>query len=143
MPDTIPTVKLTHDGALKLLQAALAKALAIGARENIAVVDAGGNLLAALRMDGANYHGMDTAVAKAKTAAGWGRPTGSMDPQIAVQQAIATHGARINLPGGFPILIDGQVAGALGIGGGTGEEDVAVATAALSVLAGAKTSFYA
>jgi len=139
MPDTVPTHKLTHDGALKLVQAALAKALAIGARENIAVVDAGGNILAALRMDGANYHGMDTALAKAKTAAGWGRPTGGMDPQIAVQQAIATGGARINLPGGYPVIIDGQVAGAIGIGGGTGEEDMAVATAALASVAGAKT----
>jgi glc operon protein GlcG len=139
MPDTVTTHKLTHDGALKLVQAALAKALAIGARENIAVVDAGGNILAALRMDGANYHGMDTALAKAKTAAGWGRPTGGMDPQIAVQQAIATGGARINLPGGYPVVIDGQVAGAIGIGGGTGEEDMAVATAALASVAGAKT----
>ena len=139
MPDTVATHKLTHDGALKLVQAALAKALAIGARENIAVVDAGGNVLAALRMDGANYHGMDTALAKAKTAAGWGRPTGGMDPQIAVQQAIATGGARINLPGGYPVMIDGQVAGAIGIGGGTGEEDMAVATAALASVAGAKT----
>jgi len=139
MPDIVPTHKLTHDGALKLVQAALAKALAIGARENIAVVDAGGNILAALRMDGANYHGMDTALSKAKTAAGWGRPTGGMDPQIAVQQAIATGGARINLPGGYPVVIDGQVAGAIGIGGGTGEEDMAVATAALASVAGAKT----
>jgi uncharacterized protein GlcG (DUF336 family) len=141
MADTAPTLKLTHDGALKLVQAGLAKALAIGARENIVVVDAGGNMLAALRMDGANYHGMDTALAKAKTAAGWGRPSGGMDPQIAIMQVVATGGARINLPGGYPVLIDGKLAGAIGVGGGTGEEDIAVATAALASVAGAKTSF--
>ena len=138
MPDTIPSLKLSHDGALKLVQAAAAKALAIGALENIAVVDAGGNLLAALRLDGANPHGMDTAIAKAKTAAGWGRPTGGMDHAIAVQQAIATGGARINLPGGFPVIVDGHVAGAIGIGGGTGEQDIEVAKAALEALPGAK-----
>jgi uncharacterized protein GlcG (DUF336 family) len=81
---------------------------------------------------------MDTAIAKAKTAAGWGRPTGGMDPVIAVQQAIATGGARINLPGGFPVIVDGQVAGAIGIGGGTGEQDIEVAKAALEALPGAK-----
>jgi uncharacterized protein GlcG (DUF336 family) len=47
----------------------------------------------------------------------------------------------VNLPGGYPVVIDGHVAGAIGIGGGTGEEDVAVATAALSAIAGARTKF--
>jgi uncharacterized protein GlcG (DUF336 family) len=141
MADVVPSLKLTHDGALKLVRAALAKALEIKALENIVVVDAGGNMLAALRMDGANPHGFDTAFAKAMTAAGWGRPTGGMDPTIAVQQVVVTHGRRVNLPGGYPVIIDGQVAGAIGIGGGTGEEDVAVATAALSAIAGAKAKF--
>jgi len=141
MADTSPTLKLTHDGALKLVQAGLAKALEIKALENIVVVDAGGNMLAALRMDGANYHGMDTALAKAKTAAGWGRPSGGMDPQIAIMQVVATGGARINLPGGFPVVIDGKLAGAIGVGGGSGEQDIEVATAALRTIAGAKTSF--
>jgi uncharacterized protein GlcG (DUF336 family) len=137
MPDTLPTLKLSADGALKLVQSAHEKARAIGAKENIAVVDAGGNLLAALRMDGANYHGMDTAIAKAMTAAGWGRPTGGMDPQIAVMQVVVTGGKRVNLPGGYPVIIDGLVAGAIGIGGGTGEEDMECAKAALAAIAGA------
>jgi uncharacterized protein GlcG (DUF336 family) len=141
MPDTLPATKLSADGALKLVTAARDKALAIKARENIAVVDAGGNLLAALRMDGANYHGMDTAIAKAMTAAGWGRPTGGMDPQIAVMQVVATGGKRINLPGGYPVIIDGLVAGAIGVGGGTGEEDIECAMAALAALPGAKQQF--
>jgi uncharacterized protein GlcG (DUF336 family) len=58
-----------------------------------------------------------------------------------VQQVVVTHGRRVNLPGGYPVVIDGKVAGAIGIGGGTGEEDIAVATAALAAIAGAKTSF--
>jgi len=138
MPDTMPSLKLTHDGALKLVQAALAKSLAIGARENIVVVDTGGNLLAMLRMDGANVQAIDTAWSKALTAAGRGQPTGSMDAQIALQQALASQGKRINLPGGFPIVIDGHIVGGIGIGGGTGEEDIEVAKAALATVAGTK-----
>jgi uncharacterized protein GlcG (DUF336 family) len=138
MADTVPFLKLTHDGALKLVEAALAKSLAIGARENIVVVDSGGNMLAMLRMDGANTQAIDTAWSKALTAAARGQPTGTMDPQIAVQQALASHGKRINLPGGFPIVIDGHLVGGIGIGGGSGEEDIEVAKAALGALSGTK-----
>ncbi|HEX9836737.1 MAG TPA: heme-binding protein [Alphaproteobacteria bacterium] len=138
MPDTIPSVKLSHDGAMKLVAAARDKALAMGVPECIVVVDGGGNLLALLRMDGANVNSIDSAWRKAVTAAGNGKPSGGIEPGLGIALGLASDGWRVNLPGGFPVIIGGQVAGAIGIGSGTGEEDAIVAKAALEALPGAQ-----
>lgn len=139
MPDTKPFLRLTLDGALKLLEAARAKADAMGVPECIAIVDSGGHMLAFARMDGGKFMSNDSATRKAMTAAVTGRPTGGVQPaEAAAHLAFATDGRRINLPGGLPIIIDGHVVGGIGIGSGTGEEDVEVAKAALAALPGAK-----
>jgi glc operon protein GlcG len=139
MADTSPSLKLTVDGAMKLLNAAMAKARDMKVPQCIAIVDAGGHLLAFARMDGAFALSVDTALMKAMTAASYGIPTGDIAAGIDIKLAIATQGKRINLPGGLPVIVDGHVIGGIGVGSGTGEQDRQVANAALGAFAGAKT----
>src|SRR5215213_8193108 len=138
MADTSPSLKLTIDGAMKLLDAAMAKARDIKVPECIAVVDAGGHLLAFARMDGAFALSIDTALRKAQTAAAYGIPTGDIAAGIDIKLAIATEGKRVNLPGGLPVIVDGHVIGGIGVGSGTGEQDKEVAKAAIAAFPGAK-----
>ncbi|HWI16953.1 MAG TPA: heme-binding protein [Vicinamibacterales bacterium] len=138
MADTITTKVLSYDGARKILDAALAKAKSMNVPQCICVVDAGGHLLAFARMDGAFAMSFDTAHMKAKTAASYGLPTGGIEAGIDIKLAIATQGQRINLPGGLPIIVDGRVIGAIGVGSGTGEQDRQVALAAIKTIEGVK-----
>jgi len=136
--DTAASLILTCEGVMKLLHAAIAKATEMGVPQCISVVDAGGHLLAFVRMDGAFFQSIATSLMKAKTAASYGKPTGDIPAGIDLKLAIATQGKRINLPGGLPIIVDGHVVGGIGVGSGTGEQDRQVASAALSSLAGAR-----
>ena len=138
MADTVPSLKLTIDGAMKLLQAGMAKAKAMGVPECISIVDAGGQLLCYARMDGAFQLSFETSLVKAMTAASYGIPTGNIEAGVDIKLAIATQGKRVNLPGGLPIVIDGHVVGGIGVGSGTGAQDREVAEAALVALAGAR-----
>jgi glc operon protein GlcG len=138
MTDTTSTLKLTIDGAMKLVQAAMAKARDMKVPQCICVVDAGGHLLAFARMDGAFALSVDTALRKAQTAASYGVATGDIAAGIDLKLAIATEGKRINLPGGLPVIVDGHVIGGIGIGSGTGEQDKEVAKAALAAFPGAQ-----
>jgi glc operon protein GlcG len=139
MADTVASLKLTSDGAMRLLQAAIAKAKEMKVPQCISVVDTGGHLLAFCRMDGAFALSVDTSLMKAMTAASYGIPTGGIEAGIDIKLAIATQGKRINLPGGLPVIVDGHVIGAIGVGSGTGEQDRQVANAALAAFPGAKT----
>jgi uncharacterized protein GlcG (DUF336 family) len=138
MPDTAPSLKLTIDGAMKLLHAAMAKAREMKVPQCICVVDGGGHLLAMARMDGAFALSIDTALRKAQTAAAYGAPTGDIAAGIDLKLAIATEGRRINLPGGLPVIVEGHVIGGIGVGSGTGEQDKEVARAALAAFPGAQ-----
>src|SRR2546430_10380261 len=138
MTDTAASLKLTYQGAIKLLHAAVAKATDMGVPQCISVVDAGGHLLAFARMDGAFSQSIDSSLMKAMTAASYGVPTGDIAAGLDLKLAIATQGERINLPGGLPVIVDGHVVGGIGVGSGTGEQDREVANAALGALAGAK-----
>src|SRR4051794_35506079 len=138
MPDTALSMRLTLEGAQKLLSAAIAKSHEIKVPECICIVDVGGHLLAMARMDGAFALSIDTALRKAQTAAAYGIPTGDIAAGIDIKLAIATEGRRINLPGGLPIIIDGHVVGGIGVGSGTGEQDKEVAKAAVAAFPGAK-----
>jgi uncharacterized protein GlcG (DUF336 family) len=138
MTDTTASLKLTHDGAMRLLNAAIAKAKDMGQPQCISIVDAGGHLLALTRMDGAYALSIETSLKKAQTAASYGEPTGNIAAGIDIKLAIATEGKRVNLPGGLPIIVDGHLVGGIGVGSGTGEQDRQVASAALATLKGAK-----
>lgn len=134
MAFTIETKTLSYDGAQRMLAAAIAKAAEMNVPQCISIVDAGGHLLAFARMDGAFAMSFDTSLMKAKTAASYGEPTGNIIAGVDIKLAIATQGKRINLPGGLPVIIDGRVVGAVGIGSGTGEQDREVAAAALKAV---------
>jgi glc operon protein GlcG len=122
--------QLTYDGAALALAAAVAKGREIGAPQNISIVDSGGNLLAFARMDGARFLAQHSSLSKAQTAASLGMPTGELPPQFGVELALATGGRSINMRGGLPIILDGELLGAVGVSSGADEEDLAVAQAA-------------
>ncbi len=138
MADTAPFLKLTDEGARKIVAAAAAKATAIGQPQCITVVDTGGHMIAFLRMDGAFVQSIDSSMRKAMTAASYGTPTGNIPEGPDLRLAIATDGRRINLPGGLPIIVDGHVIGAIGIGSGTGGQDVECAKAGLATITAAQ-----
>ena len=138
MPDTAPTLKLTSDGAMKILNAAIRKAQEMGVPQCISVVDTGGHLMAFCRMDGAFVMSNTSSRRKAETAAIYGLPTGNIPEGIDIKLALVTEGQRVNLPGGLPLIIDGEVVGAIGVGSGTGEQDLAVAKVGVSALEGAQ-----
>ena len=138
MADTAPSMKLTYEGAQKLLGAAVAKAREMNVPQCICVVDAGGHLLTMGRMDGAFALSIETAMRKARTAAAYGIPTGGIAQALELKLAIGTDGQRINLLGGLPVIVDGHVIGGIGVGSGTGEQDRIVADAALAALPGAR-----
>src|SRR5476651_2344915 len=129
---TRPAIRLTHEGARLLLDAAIEHAVKMGVPQCIAIVDEGCNLVAFIRMDGARVLSIRSAQRKAMTAATTGQPTGGIDPAIEVKLAIATDGGMINLKGGLPIIIEGQAIGGIGVGSGHGDQDFEVANAALS-----------
>ncbi len=136
MPDTTPHLKLTHEGALKLLNAAVKKAEDMDQPQCIAVVDDGGHMLAFVRMDGAKVLSIDSSTRKAMTAASSRVPTSGISKENELKLAHATSGKVTNLKGGLPIVIDGHIVGGIGVGSGTGEQDLEVAKEALKALQG-------
>jgi glc operon protein GlcG len=136
-------IQLNLAGAEKILAAARRKAAAMGVKANIAVVDDGGHLLAFARMDGARPASAYTAQTKAVSAATFRQETGSLPPKgepdlhlsLSVQNAAAASGGKLTtLKGGVPIILEGQVIGAVGVGGGSGEQDAEIARAAIQAL---------
>ena len=128
------THALTHAGARLALDAALAKAEEIGGRFNIAVTDTGGALLAFARMDGAFALSADIAIDKARTVAGFGGiPSADLyagiESEEAVRFGIAGRPGVAAFGGGMPILVDGELVGAIGASGGSAEQDTEVAAA--------------
>jgi uncharacterized protein GlcG (DUF336 family) len=128
------TVALTHRGALDALNAAVARAEAMGVPQNIVIVDQSGVLLASIRMDGAKYLSIDTATGKARFAASHNAPSGNLPFEAGVTFGVVTKGTATNLPGGLPIRFGGRVAGGIGVGSGKGDEDLEVARAALRAI---------
>ncbi len=116
---------LTLAEANKIADVAIAKAKELNIRISVAVVDAGGRLMAFNRMDGAIWAGAYGCQGKAVASAGMGRPSGAIDPGAAIVQEIKAHEGNhmIASQGGVPIVRGGLVDGACGVGGGTGQQD--------------------
>jgi uncharacterized protein GlcG (DUF336 family) len=131
---TKPSAKLTYEAARVALAAAVAKAEAMGVPQCIAIVDDGGRLLAFARMDGAKFISVTTSQTKAATAASHRMPTSKFPPELETKLAFASHSQLTNLKGGVPIFLDGHCVGGIGVGSGTGEQDLEVAQAALAAL---------
>ncbi len=129
-----PSHALTHHAVMTMLAAAIAEAEALDQPQCIVIVDQSGVPLGEIRMDGAKYLSRKSALAKARTAASIGAPSASVPDPVRPAIAAATSGDVTGLPGGLPIIHQGQVAGAVGVGSGTGEQDIAVANAALAAI---------
>ena len=130
---------LSLDHAQTVLDAARRKAEEMGIAEDIAVVDAGANLKAFVRMDGAWLGSIDIAVTKAKTARWFDMPTGDLgemsQPGGSLYGIEHSNGGLITFPGGLPLKnADGDVIGAVGASGSTVEDDHAVAQAGADAL---------
>lgn len=128
------TNDLTQDQALEALLAAKKKAEADKVLVNIAVVDAGANLKAFIRMDESYLGSIDVAIKKAKTARYFNIDTGKLgeltQPGGIIYNIELTNNGLVSFPGGLPIKNkEGKIIGAIGISGGTIEQDRAIATA--------------
>jgi uncharacterized protein GlcG (DUF336 family) len=121
--------QLTYAAAAIAIEGAVAKSCEIGAPECIPVVDASGNVLAFARVEGAAVLAFEPAIAKAATAASLGSPIGGIPFEFGVNLATASKGRITNLAGGLPIIQNGDLLGAIGVGSGTPDQDVAVAEA--------------
>lgn len=126
---------LTLDGAKKVAAAAEAEAKKNNWNVVIAVVDDGGNLLYLQRLDGTQTGSIDVAIQKARTAQAFKRPTKVFEDAIAGGRnaLIALHGA-LPLEGGLPILVGGQLVGAIGVSGVKSTEDGQIAKAGADLL---------
>jgi uncharacterized protein GlcG (DUF336 family) len=137
----LPTLAedLTLETAEKVVAAAKNKAVELNTRMDIAVVDAGGNLKAFVRMDGAWLGSVDISIRKARTARWFDMNTGEIGklsqpggPLFGIEHS---NGGLITFPGGVP-LRNGQreIVGAIGVSGSTVEDDHAVAVAGAEAL---------
>jgi len=134
---TQETCVLTHHGAMAMLAAAVAEAEALGQPQCIVIVDASGEVLAELRMTGSKFLSRRSARAKALTAASAGAPSADIPEAVRTPIAAATAGTVTGLPGGLPIVVDGQRLGGVGVGSGSGDQDIAVGRAALAAIGAA------
>jgi glc operon protein GlcG len=140
MPFDIPYgTPISVDQAEKAITAAAAEAKKHNWKMSISVVDPSGLLIAHHTMDGTQYASVEISQAKARTAATYRRPT------ILLQDAINTNGSPATLSllaltrgaasgGGFPIVVDGKLIGALGASGGIFTQDMVTAKAGLEAL---------
>lgn len=131
---TQATQVLTHTGTMAMLSAAVAKAEEIGQPQCIVIVDASGELLGELRMTGAKYLSRKSAASKARTAASIGAETTAIPEHVRPHIAAATGGEMTGLGGGMPIYVNKVLVGGIGIGSGSPDQDIAVATAALAAI---------
>ena len=134
MTDVAKHLRLTHAGVLKMVDAAVAKSGEIGVPMCIAVVDDGGNLLAFVRMDGGKLLSIDSSINKAITGASGRVPSGNVSPDVEFKLAHVTSGKLTNLKAGLPIYVDGMVVGGIGVGSGTGDQDLEVAKAGIAAI---------
>jgi glc operon protein GlcG len=140
IPDKMPFntpygTPITLDRAQSVIQAGVAEANKRGWQMNVSVVDPNGDLIAFVRMDGAQLASVSISQHKARTAARYRRPTRAFED--GVQHGIAyltTLDDVIASRGGIPLVEDGKIIGAVGCSGGTGSQDEAICTAAAGVI---------
>ena len=129
---------LTLADANRVIQAAVEQARAMNIKISVAVCDAGGRLMAFNRMDGAIWGSVYGSQGKAIASAAFGRASGELQERagspIIQGIAAAEGGHMIPSMGAVPILRNGVVEGACGVGGGTSQQDEDVAKAAVAKL---------
>jgi uncharacterized protein GlcG (DUF336 family) len=134
-------IDMTLEVAEKVFRAAQAKAKAIGSPMTITVVDEAGRLVLSARGDGTGFFTPETSRAKAVAAAAFRRPTIELAELVAkggFWSVVPTilQGEALPTAGGVPVSRGGRVIGAVGCGGGTGEQDHECAVAGAAAVAG-------
>src|SRR3979411_2242943 len=136
-------IKLEIEEAHHMIAAAVRKAAEIGVLETVCIVDDGGYPIAMERMNGARITGPQIAWNKAFTASGHKRSTHLFNqapggPALPGNEAFGIQwsfeGKFAVFVGGFPIVVDDEVVGGIGLSGGNGEQDTACGVAALQAL---------
>lgn len=139
-----PSLKIERAEARLMADAALRKAQELGVAETVCIADDGGFPLVLERMDGARVTGPQIAWNKAFTAAGHKRSTHLFTtppngPALPGNEAfgiqLSFEGRFAAFVGGYPIVVNGEVVGGVGLSGGNGEQDTACGVAALQALA--------
>ncbi|HEY3505743.1 MAG TPA: heme-binding protein [Actinocatenispora sp.] len=122
------------EDARRVIAAAEARAAEVGQPMNVAVADAGGNLVAHIRMDGAWLGSVDISINKAFTARAFDIETAALGENSQPGGQFygihaSNHGRIMIFAGGIPLRRNGSVVGAIGVSGGTGAQDQTVAEA--------------
>lgn len=130
---------ITLEQANRVVAAAVKKAAEIDTKMNVAVVDAGANLKAFARMDGAWLGSIDISQKKARTSRYFDMNTGTIgelsQPGGSLYNIEHSNGGLITFPGGVPLKnADGVIIGAIGVSGSTVEDDHTVASAGAAAL---------
>ena len=134
-------VEITLEMAEQAVKAAHEKAKELGTPMTVSVVDEGGNLVLSARGNGAGFFTPETSRAKAVAAAAFRRPTQVMvdlyqeNPVFWTTIAAVHPGKLLPSTGAVPIVRDGRFIGAIGCGGGTGEQDHECAEAGAAAIA--------
>jgi uncharacterized protein GlcG (DUF336 family) len=138
MKVTVIQAIITADAAMAAVVAAVEKAVSLEIKINAAVADNGGNLAAFLRMPGAFLHSIDIAIDKAYTAAGFGFPTSQWNEILPAgttfREGIQLRNRLVSFGGGIPIEIKGEKIGAIGVSGGSEEQDAECAQAGIDAI---------
>lgn len=130
---------LSLDEATRISTAARATAAELGTPVTITIVDGSGHVLAQSRMDGARFGTLNVSANKAFTAAAFGMPTKIMGALVQPGAPLygfadATGGRFVSFPGGQPLVRNEEVVGAIGVSGGSVDQDQAIADAAVGAL---------
>ena len=130
--------RLTLEDGRRVAAAVQEHARSNGLRVVVAVMDEGGHAILLERMDGTQTASVEIALAKARSAAAFRRPTREMAEWVAGGNVglMALPGL-VPVEGGLPLLVDGAVVGAVGVSGATARQDGEAAQAGVSVLGGA------
>jgi uncharacterized protein GlcG (DUF336 family) len=134
---TETTTRLTDAAVMAMLAGAIDKAREMGQPQCIVICDASGESMGELRMSGAKFLSLKSARAKARTAASIRAPSANVPEAIRPMISAATEGHVTALPGGLPVVIAGECVGGIGVGSGTGAQDIEVANAALAAIGAA------
>jgi len=134
--------RLTHAGAKKIADTAVAKARQAGIAISVAVTDSGGHLITFERMDGGRFHTLHSATTKAVCAASNKRPTSShgaqgqtLDVAHALGLALAAGPKRWTaMEGGCPVIVNGECIGGVGVSGGDWATDERIAREAVEAV---------
>ncbi len=126
---------LTLEVAKEMSAAAEAEAVRNNWNVVIAIVDDGGRLMHLVRRDGTQYGSIEVAQDKARTAIAFRRPTKAFEDVVAGgRNAILGLGGATPIEGGLPIVVDGEMIGAIGVSGVTSSQDAQVAKAGVDAL---------